>query len=198
MNIVQDSKAIAEWLHTKIDGVAISNDEKTRAAAGCFDTALEHQVAISILIENMLYGSAFALARSVFEAYIRGMWLAKCATDKEVKDFLSNKFDRKFYELIADIEKLDGYSNGVLSKAKKAGWSILNGFTHTGSEQVLRRNTENYIEPDYTPEDINEIVSFVNSISLLAGLEITFLSKENKRPLQQEFLKKIKSYAEKP
>ena len=96
--------------------------------------------------------------------------------------------------MIADIEKLEGYSDGVLSKAKKAGWPILNSFTHTGSEQVLRRNTESYIEPDYSSEDIYKISGFVNSISLLCGFEITRLSKENQHSLQLEFLEKIKEY----
>ncbi len=195
MNYVDESKSIAIWLQQKLDGLEIAGDERTRTAAGCFDTVLEHQVAISILLENRLYGSAFALARSVFEGYIRGIWLYKCATDSQVTRFLKGKLDQTFQELIDDIEKLDGYIVGVMSKAKKAGWTTLNGFTHTGSVQVLSRNSDEFIESNYPESDIVAISGFVNATALLAGVEVACLSKTEPEKLAEEFLEKMKEYA---
>jgi len=195
MSYVDESKSIAIWLQKKLDGLEISSDERTRTAAGCFDTVLEHQVAISILLENQLYGSAFALARSVFEGYVRGIWLHKCATDSQVTRFLKGKLDPTFQELIDDIEKLDGYAVGVISNAKKAGWTALNGFTHTGSVQVLSRNSDDFIESNYPESDIVAIAGFVNTVALLAGVEVACLSKSESEKLAEEFLDKMKEYA---
>lgn len=194
MNVVDESKEIAVWLQRKLDGLEVASDKRTRVAAGCFDTVLEHQTAISILFENQLYGSAFALARSVFEAYVRGIWVNKCATDAEISKFLKGRLDHTFQKLIDEIEKLDEYSVGVISQAKKAGWSALNGFTHTGSVQVIRRNTQDSIEPNYTEEEIVMIAGFVNATALLAGVEVALLSKKDPVELADEFLEKMKNF----
>ena len=53
-----------------------------RLAEGCLDVALEHHRAIVLLISHALYGSAFALIRLLFEAYMmRGLWLHRCASE---------------------------------------------------------------------------------------------------------------------
>ena len=195
MSYVDESKGIAIWLQKKLDGLEISSDERTRTVAGCFDTVLEHQVAISILLENQLVGSAFALARSVFEGYVRGIWLNKCATDAQVSRFLKGRLDPKFQELIDDIEKEDGYTVGAISDAKKASWTTLNGFTHTGSVQVLSRHSDEFIEPNYSESDIEAIAGFVNTTALLAGVEIACLAKTEPEKRALEFLDKMKEYA---
>ncbi|PCJ28180.1 MAG: hypothetical protein COA96_01335 [SAR86 cluster bacterium] len=194
MNIVEASEDIYLWLHKKLDGITIPSDERTRASASCLDIAMEHQIAITILIKKNLIGSAFALSRSVFESYIRGLWLKVCATDKEVSDYLKGKTSGTFQDLIDGIEKIEGYSDGILSEAKKSSWKMLNDFTHTGAQQIIRRNTSSHIEPNYDESEINMIVGFVNSICLLSGLETAGLIKDVDNKLQLEVLNKIKEY----
>ena len=93
-------------------------------------------------------------------------------------------------DLIKDIEKNEGYQGGVLSKAKKAGWNKMNCFTHSGFSQVVRRNTESSIEPNYDPEEIKEAMDFTNAIGLLTSLELSFLTKNE--ALSLEILEKTK------
>ncbi len=193
MNLIKKSEELAAWLHSNVDGICVPSHERGRVVAGCLDIVLEHQRAVAILIKYELYGSAFALARPAHEAYIRGVWLRLCASEEQIQDFLNDKFKQSFGSLVSDIEKLDGYSGGVLSAAKKAGWQVLNSFTHTGFNQVIRRNTDKHIEPSYTDEDISAIVEYVNASALLAGLELTFLA--GNIELSSEFEEKIKKYA---
>jgi Family of unknown function (DUF6988) len=195
MYVVDKLKDIGNWLSEILDGLAVSGDERTLTAIGCFETALEHQAAITILFENQLYGSAFALARSVFEAYIRGVWINKCATGGEMTTYLrEGKLNRTLQNMINDIEKFDEYSNRVISKAKIDNWNILNGFTHTGSVQVIRRITDDSIEPNYQDAEIRTTADFVNHIALRAGLEIAYLSKKDHVYLEIEFQKKMEEY----
>lgn len=49
MNIAKESEGIAKWLHLKLDGLETSSSERYIASASCFDVAMEHQVAFSIL-----------------------------------------------------------------------------------------------------------------------------------------------------
>lgn len=82
--IINKSEELILWLDTQIDGLEIASEERIRLAAGCLDMALEHQKAIMLLVANKLYGSAFSLARLIFEAYVRGVWLQMCASETEI------------------------------------------------------------------------------------------------------------------
>jgi hypothetical protein len=190
MKSISNSEKLIQWADSKIDGLEISSDDRPRIVASCLDIALEHQKAIILLIANKLYGSAFALIRLLFEAYVRGLWLNYCANDKEINKFKKGKMDKEFGKLIEDIEKIDGYNIGTLSKAKKAGWKVMNSFTHSGFNQIVRRNTKSTIEPNYEIEEIEEAINFTNAIGLLSCLEISFLAKKEK--LSIEILEKIK------
>jgi hypothetical protein len=52
-------------------------------AAGCFDVGLEHQAAITLFAGEELFGSASTLLRVLFEACVRGMWIAHCASEQQ-------------------------------------------------------------------------------------------------------------------
>ena len=195
MSIVQYSEDLSKWLNQKLDGISISSDDTSRAAAACLDMAMEHQIAVTILVKNELYGSAFSLARCAFEAYIRGTWLKNCATKQQTKLYLKDKLGLIFKDYINELEKLDAYSEGVLTFTKKNSWKLLNSLTHTGAHQAIRRNSDDCIEPNYESEEIKEIVGFVNAISILAGHEVAGMAKDQEMINDEEFLEKMKEYA---
>ena len=195
INLVERSKYITYWLRERTNRVAIKNDDKSRVVASCFEMVLEHQEAVAILTEYKLYGSAFSVARSAFEGYIRGIWLRDCATEEQLINYLNVSFRVPFLQLIEDVEELEGDPTGILLQIKKSGWDLLNNFTHTESSQITLRITGDYIEPNYTDKDVDGIVSLVNSICLHAGLGIVKMSKENLESMQQEFVQKMKEYA---
>ena len=190
MKSIEHSEKLIQWIDSKIDGLTFVSDDRSRIVAGCFDIALEHQKAIIILLARQMYGSAFSLLRLLFEAYVRGLWLQHCANENEIEKLKNGRIDKTFGNLIKDIEKNEGYQGGVLSKAKKAGWNKTNCFTHSGFSQVVRRNTESSIEPNYDSEEIKEAMDFTNAIGLLTSLELSFLTKNE--ALSLEILEKTK------
>jgi len=174
--LIIKSEELIQWLDKHIDGIEISSEERTRLAAGCLDTALEHHQAILLLVSRSLFGSAFALVRLLFEAYIRGIWLHRCASDSELELFKAEKLDKKFGTFIQEIERIEGFEECVLSNAKLKSWSAMNSYTHTGFMQIVRRNTASAIEPNYTEGEILEALNFANAIGLLSALEISHLA----------------------
>ncbi len=68
----------------------------------------------------------------------------------------------------------------------------MNSFTHSGFSQIVRRNTESTIEPNYDREEIDEAIDFANAIGILSCLEISFLTGNNE--LSMELLKEIEEY----
>ena len=193
---IRKSEALIQWIDQKIDGVEISSDDRTRISAACFDIALEHQKAIVLLIANKLFGTAFSLARVLFEAYIRGLWLAKCATEKELDDFKKDKLQKTFDTLIKEIEQQDGFEEGVLSKAKSASWKAMNSYTHSGFFQSVRRIKEKTIEPNYAEDEMLEVLGFSDAIGMLAALQIALMA--GKVDLAQNLLERSKTELKKP
>tara|TARA_R110000796_G_scaffold8899_3_gene30452 strand:+ start:9991 stop:10587 length:597 start_codon:yes stop_codon:yes gene_type:complete len=195
MDLVQYSEDLSKWLNLKLDGLTIPSDDTSRAAAACLDMAMEHQIAVSILVKNKLYGSAFSLARCTLEAYVRGIWLSNCANEKQTKLYLKDKLELTFQTYINDIEKLEAYSDGLLSTVKKNSWKFFNSLTHTGAHQAIRRNTDKSIDANYKPEEVREIVWFVNAISILAGYEVAGMATDKDKVNTQAFVDKMQDCA---
>lgn len=188
---IKESEALIQWLDSRIDGIEIPSAFRSRLAGGCLDMALEHQKAIVLLVAHSLYGSAFALSRLLLEAYVRGVWLHQCASDTELKSFESDPFNRTFGSLVADVEKLEAFSVGVLSAVKKNAWSAMCSFTHTGFDQVVRRNKESTIEPNYEEVELLEVLDFADGIGLMSAVEIAHLA--NNKALAAALLDKAKA-----
>lgn len=194
MNIqekIDKSEALIQWTDKKIDGLEISSDERTRVSAACLDVALEHQKAIVLLVTKKLYGSAFSLARLIFEAYVRGLWLGTCASELEIENYKKDKLEKTFATLIQEVEQIDGFNEGILSKAKSKSWSSMNSYTHSGFLQSVRRNKTNTIEPNYNTDEIIEILGFANAIGMLSTLQIALLA--GNESLAKELLEKSKT-----
>lgn len=187
---IEQSEKLIQWADKKIDGLEFKADGRREIVAGSLDVALEHQKAIILLIAQKYYGSAFSLIRVLFETYVRSLWLNYCANDQDIENFKKNKLNKKFYELINEVEKIKGYKGGTLSKAKKAGWKVMNSFTHSGYTQIERRFGKSSIEPNYETAEIEEAIDFTNATGLLCCMEISFLT--NNEELSLELLEKIK------
>ena len=94
-HLVEKSEKMIGWLNSQIDGINIPSDDRNRFSSACFHVALEYQHAIVLLIKERLYGAAFTLLRSVIESYVRGIWLHRCATKEDIKNF-TNGNERKY------------------------------------------------------------------------------------------------------
>jgi hypothetical protein len=169
---IQKSEELIQWLDKNIDGVEIKSNDRFRIAAGSLDMVLEHQKAIVLLTSHCLYGSAAALVRLIFESYVRGVWFYYSASDEELHEFKNDRLDKKFNELIKDIEKHEAFSEGILSDVKKLSWKVMNSFTHGGFYQVVRRNKEIEIAPNYSDEEIIDALESANSSAILTAIAI--------------------------
>ncbi|MCK5545951.1 MAG: hypothetical protein KAI27_01170 [Rhodospirillaceae bacterium] len=188
---IKKSEDFIQWLDKQIVKLKMPSDSRNRLAGGCLDVALEHQKAILLLIAKKLYGSAFALVRILYESYIRGIWLQHCATESQLTQFRNGTVPL-FHKLIEDIEKIDGFENGFLTEFKKNSWARMNGFVHTGVEQVVCRNTTDSIEPNYDKDEVIKSIDFSNGIACLSAIAICRLA--NDVSLAENILNKHEEY----
>ena len=121
--------------------------------------------------------SAFALVRPLFEAFVRGVWLRHCATDEQIDLYVGDRLNLKFWQLLEVVEQVDGFRDGVLSGLKQNAWRAMNSYTHGGIQQAGRRTSGAYIEPDFAPAEIVEVIKLAGSFCLLAFQQITIEAK---------------------
>jgi len=168
-----------EQLRRSVHERSLPNNERVRAAGSCLAVAQEHHHAIIRLIEERLYASAFALIRLAFEAYVRGEWLTLCATDSMIKRFWSGKEPPKIDKMLADLEATSSFKEKVLSQIKKRSWKAMCSYTHTGGLHVQRWNTVYGIEPNFSREEVLEVMKFAETIGSLSVIGIARLANDD-------------------
>lgn len=176
-NLIEKSKKVAASIDDAIHGARINTDNRNMAAGGCFDVVLEHHKSVTLLIEARLMGSAFALVRGIYESYVRGLWILYAATDDEIGKFLEDEIKASIGNMVERIEKVPGFEVGVLSAIKSASYSSMCSYTHSGWRQVGRRFNNEYVEANYSDGEVEEVLSFTNTIALLAAHEISKITK---------------------
>ena len=161
-----------EWLRIRVHELEAPSSVRNRAALAAFALTQTHHHAIVLLCEHGLFGSAFSLLRSCFESYVRGQWLLNCATDAQLKDFLAGGDPPKLTALISAVEQVPGFEENVLSKIKLQFWSSLCAYTHSGGLHLQRWQTDDAVEPNYASDEIEEVLSFAETLGSIATISI--------------------------
>lgn len=163
-------KQSEQWMvrsSTLVDGLDISSTPQRRVAAALFHLCTEHQQAVHTLTNHGLIGSAFALLRPQFEAYVRGVWYHRCATDAQLNAFITGAEPPKIGPLLFDIRKIADFNSESLIATKTKVWRVLNEFTHGGSVQVRARITPVEIRQNYKAIHIADMLRWSSILSLL-------------------------------
>lgn len=174
---LESQKEVSKWVDEHLSIPFNFACGKDKWAFSCFDIVIEHHSSIVALCDLKLYGSALALLRVQYEAFIRGLWLRYVATENDLSRFKRDKVKPNFYELIEAIETTKGIKSGILSHIQNKQWGIFNSFTHTGVEALLRRMGEKTTGYDnYKSEDITNGLRFSGLILLFCASEVAILT----------------------
>lgn len=166
------------WLSAVIHECKLPATNRVRAAASCLAVAQDHHHAIVILLDHERYASSFALIRVAFEAYVRGEWLALCASDDEIESFIQGNEPPKLGQLLKDLEQKEAFNQQVLSQTKTNAWKTMCAYTHTGGLQIQRWNSPDAIEPTYDEAEIREVLEFAEAIGSLAVIGVAWLAED--------------------
>jgi hypothetical protein len=196
MQAVPEYAALVElvrWIDEQTSDLALPTDERTQLALGCFDVALEHQAAITLLHLARLPGSMLALLRALTESLVRGLWLNECATELQLQKFKDGKLDKPFGALVKEYEEKIASPSGVLTGFKLSAYAELNDFTRTGFLQVSRRHGPGVIGPNYAEADLARALEVAGALGLIAAGQIIAIA--GRRDLVPAFTQRIARYA---
>jgi hypothetical protein len=153
-----------------------SRGERATLIATYLDTAIEHHQAITMLIRAELYGSAFALARSVYDSALRAFWVNKCASEEDIAALLRTDNHKRIIppskELFAALDAAYKLKDEVQNLQPE--WAALCSYAHSGLLQLSRRGFRGARQHGYCPKDIIQILDLTTSS--LASLARVFLA----------------------
>ncbi len=132
--------------------------------------------AIRILLEANLAGPAWALARSMLETYVRGLWLLNHASDEEIEMFLAGNKLPGFNKLLDAIGNDEETGGAWIHKICELNREAFHDLTHGGIEHVLRRITDDSIEPNYPEEEKIRLIHTQIGIQFAIGCELLALA----------------------
>ena len=146
---------------------------RVQAAVASFCIVRDHHHAIAILLDEGLYASAFALTRPLYEAAVKGLWLAHCANDGDAERYALGKELPEISEIVEQLIKSDlpVLISNQMKKIKKRDWKTLSSFTHAGHAQVRRWMMPDGVGPIYTEAEISDITKFTAFLAVVASLE---------------------------
>ncbi len=188
---IQSHSDFIRWLDAFLDGKDVPSEERVLLAGSSFDLVMEYQKAIVILVNSKIHGPAFAMMRSIREVFVRGVWLAKCATTDQVRSVRDGGKFPSTGTMIEAIEKTESYSGGPLSKMRKETRDWMHGMTHGGMEQIARRFSGVTIEPVFEENELVELLDFAFAHAALSGIEVCGLAGDGEGALG--ILEKVKS-----
>lgn len=175
---IQKNGCWVDHVNSLCEEIRIEPSVKNRVSASLQHLSLEHFAGIHILLSNQHYGSAFALLRSQFESYIRGLWFLLLATDAELDKFIHDKLNPGVGRLINELERLDLYKDNALSGIKAKIWGNLCSYAHGGAHQIALRNKPDAIENDIQEEELIQLLFLSNDLALLSLDSLTKIGEQ--------------------
>ncbi len=171
------------WVQQHLDGLTLAEPSKrSHLAGGCLHACIEHGTAIVVLVGEGLNGSALALVRLQFEAYLRGIWLAQCASDSEVDKAARDDFP-KIDSIIRSLEKPGLLDGSFLSMIKRDSWKPLNSLTHTGYQQIGPRLKKDGIGSYFDDDQIRTALNWAEALAVLGAVAFAGLAKDEQLAL---------------
>ena len=200
-NILGRSKAIADWLASESPPRSMPSSPLALSVSGCFSIVQDHHGAIVHLIDTGHHSPAFALARSVYEGYIRGAWLADCATDAQREAFLKgeifqNQQGKKMEvaDLIKDLELKEPYDENILSAIRDSAWLTLCDYAHVGGRLVANWNSGDGTSPAFTEDSIFHVLGLTGVFAAMAAIGLCQLPVPADEAFANRILEQVKNF----
>ena len=193
MSILQHSKSLEAGIASTMHNRRAPDGLRGSIVAGSLDAVREHHSAVNLLIDRGLYGSAFALLRSMFDGCIVGLWATYIATNELLERFEVGRFTLEPQRVIKQLKSCDdGDYTDTLQRIYEQAWKPLSSYVHGGHLQVSRRNAAEYVGPNYSEEEIQEVLIFSNAMAIIAAMEMPNLT--NDQEFSDEMKKIINAY----
>ncbi len=175
---IDEASHFAEKLYLR----RVKNDLRSRTVAACLAVSQQHHNSILILLSRKppLEATSFALLRLLVESVTRGLWLSHVATDAQVNEYARSGTKLDMASMMKKLDEVTGLNSYKALYQKN--WSVLSAFTHTGELQVQRWLKSPHVEPQYSQEEILELIKLSSLTAKLAFQALLDISLDPEEP----------------
>ncbi len=156
---VEEAKSLGRWIYSRVGERQMPGDDRHRVGIALLQHSEDVADGTLVLLENGLPGPALALARPLFESYVRGVWALHCADDDEIAGFIESGRPTPWQlaHLIGALKET-AHEVGRWVSAQAQQIPALNDLAHGGRLHVLGHNASRTIEPGYDGRDLETLV----------------------------------------
>ena len=174
---IKETRSILAEIDANLEGIEFISDHRNDFSLPLFDISIDHAKSIIILCENGIFSSAYALARPMFECYVRASWLQNCATEEQISKIKEkDKFPLNLGQMIKAIEAHDNMPK-ALSNMKSLLIKNLHSYTHGGVQLTARRYSGTNLVHKPGQDEVNGLLRMLSLIAFLSFIAIVAISK---------------------
>ena len=163
------AKAFSIWLGTGMNSTSFPDTDRNIVTLALFQQSLDLADAVVLLVdEHELHGPAYPLVRPLFESYVRGLWILRCASDKEIVEFLQDKCPT-FPKLTRAIGDCAPEHYDWIQDIRQGNLKIFHSFTHGGGTHVWRRHETGSVEANYPEWELRYLILFGVEVRIRIG-----------------------------
>ena len=169
------AQCLSNWLHKQVNGRKFEGRRQQRWGSALLQHSWEISDAVVHLLERNLPGPGWSLARPLCESFVRGIWILHCASDADMERFRKGE-SPGFPKLLEGISShRDASLHVAWLRATSANRDVFHDFTHGGIEHVLRRVSEDMVEPRYPERELEYLLALSVEVYLRVGWELLSL-----------------------
>ncbi|RST51588.1 DUF6988 family protein [Variovorax sp. DXTD-1] len=130
------SQRLSDWIQAHHPTTVDASDGK-RFAAAWYAIAIDHREAIMLLVQRGARSAAFALCRSIYEAWVRASWAHMCASPQEIERFEAQGILPKIETMVRRLDLRLGTTR-IFSQIKRSAWESMSDYAHGEQRQIAR------------------------------------------------------------
>lgn len=165
---ISQSGLLSDSLHRML-GAEASVDTRGRIAIAYLSICLDHREAILLLMHFGAFASATALQRPLLEALMSGVWIDGDATSEEMQNIATlTRPPPTFEKMVQRLRKVHAF--GKWFEILREHYGIFGDYAHGHGRQLSRWLSPSGVAPQYSDEQMIEILRYSDVIGLLAAI----------------------------
>lgn len=166
---INEALDLIEWLHDQLNDLFIP--EPQQISCTLYYIAIQHAEGALLLLDLRREGPAFALARTIYEHFMRGLWFSVKATSEQRVDAIKND---RFPNLGVIVDTFKNQNEiGVVKLYDQI--RILHSYTHGGIHQIYNHLNSETLESNFEPENIKALIDTCLRLAVASAIQMATL-----------------------
>lgn len=166
---ILESIELVDWLHEQIHNLPIPPDQQIPCTL--YYISMQHASGSLILLHVDRQAPAFALARPVYETFMRSIWYSIKATEFDREKVKNDRFP-KLSEIVESM-KNDVDAAPVIKHYENI--KVLHSFTHGGTSQIFNHLNPSTLESSFSEADLTTLIDWNVRLSIASSLQFCHL-----------------------